>query len=224
MPALGEEQIKRSVAFWEALETGVMPEVKVKDDRCKTCIYRRSCPRSQELMAQADKEFVAEGYVADDSLAELVSDYKAAREIAEEKQETVDLIKAQLQEAMGERSKVEVPSCGVRISWSQTKPPMRWDSKAVEGTAQVLAKFDIPATATCEFCEPTPGQGIPPAVVVVDQGKAVFGDVLMYACEPCGFAAAKSGAAIVARKGVSEMIMNCKRAGEPSRPFKVLTL
>lgn len=167
MPALGEEQQRRTEAFWSDLEAGRMPEPKVNDKRCKTCIFRRSCPRSKALLAEADKEFTAEGYVADDSLAELVSDYRSAREIAEEKQETVDSIKALIQQQMGDRQKVEVPSCGVRLSWSPTKPPMRWDSKALEATVQQVQKVS---------------------------------------------------------PEIAEKFANCRRAGEPSRPFKFLTV
>lgn len=221
MEALGQEQDRRTAEFWKHLEAGVVPEPKVKDNRCKNCIYRRSCPRSKALMAEADKEFMAEGYVADDSLAELVSDYKEAREIADQKQATVDTIKERLQQAMGARTKVEVPSCGVRISWSQTKPPMRWDGKALEGTAQVLAKWDIPEEAKCvaDIGKDgySPCEAVAAALVDVD-GAA------HYMCEIHATKTVKDGGAIVAKAGVSKMVMDCKRAGEPSRPFKVLTV
>ena len=65
--------------------------------------WRRSCPRSKELLAQADKEWLAEGYEVVDSpqLAELVSDYRDAMAIADEKTETADVIKRQIKLALG---------------------------------------------------------------------------------------------------------------------------
>lgn len=216
--SLGAEQVRRTELFWDAVESGEMPAVKVNDKRCKTCLWRRTCPRSKELMAEADKEFAAEGYVADDSLAELVTDYQAAREIAEQKQATVDEIKAQLQGAMGDRTKVEVPSAGARISWNPTKPPMRWDSKALEGTVKDLGRYDIPDGAACEDCGTA-------AVLLISTGGLTeeFPIKPHFVCEPCGFKAVKHGATLVARKGVSGVVANCRRAGEPSKPFKVMT-
>ncbi|PWT80200.1 MAG: hypothetical protein C5B44_05675 [Acidobacteria bacterium] len=166
-PNLAAEQIRRSEAFWQSVQTGTMPTPKVSDQRCKNCLWRRSCPRSQELLAMADKEFAAEGYVTDDSLAELVADYQAAHEIAEEKQATVDVIKERIKEALGDRQKVEVPSVGARLSFAQTKPPMRWDSKALEATVKELRKEN---------------------------------------------------------ETIAEKVAACRRAGEPSRPFKVITI
>src|SRR5581483_8598019 len=218
MPSLGEEQVRRSAEFWVALQTGKVPEPKVNDKRCKSCIYRRSCPRSGQLLAEADKELTAEGYVADDSLAELVSDYREALAVADEKSATVEAIKERIKEAMGEREKVEVPSCGVRISWATGKPPMRWDSKALEGTVKDLNRFDFPEYAVCEFGSPICGQ---PAAAIVEV-KDSFPQHLLFACEVCAIRAQKLAYPIVARKGVATMVANCKRAGEPSRPFKFI--
>jgi predicted phage-related endonuclease len=219
IPGLGDEQVKRSEAFWDDLQAGVMPEPKVNDKRCKNCLYRRSCPRSKDLLADADKEWKAEGYVVDDSLAELVSDYREALSIADSKQETVDAIKERIKEQMGAREKVEVPSCGMRISWSTGKPPMRWDGKALEGTIKDLQCFDFPEDATCQFANSTDQLvtcGKPAEAIVEAQGHLVFG------CEVCAIRWEKLGNPIVGRKGVANLIANCKRPGEPSRPFKFI--
>lgn len=216
MPALGDEQQRRAEHFWNLVQIGEMPTVKVNDNRCKGCIYRRSCPRSAELLAQADSEFKAEGYEVDDSLAELVSDYRDAKEIVAEKEETVAEIRKRLEAAMGGRQKVEVPSCGARISWAPTKPPMRWDSKALTGTVAVIKKWDIPGERPCEVddCKNSA------EAIVEYENHALF-----YMCQVCAVAAEKiEQASIVARKGIGQMVAECQRAGEPSRPFKVMTL
>jgi hypothetical protein len=57
-------------------------------------------------LAEADKEWTAEGYVADDSLAELVSDYREALAIAEEKDATVEAIKERIKEQLGDSDSV----------------------------------------------------------------------------------------------------------------------
>jgi predicted phage-related endonuclease len=218
-PNLGQEQISRAIAFNEILLTADKPPLPaVLDSRCKGCLWRKSCPRYDELLKGADKEFTAEGYVTDDSLAELVTDYLEASEIAEQKQETVDLIKGRIQEALGERTKVEVPSAAARISWAPTKPPQRWDAKALEGTVEVLHKWDIPDDAKCEEvgCEQ-------PAAAIYQTAEAH--PLLWYMCEVCAAKNQKLGRGkIVARKDVAGLVANCKHAGAPSRPFKVVTL
>lgn len=233
-PNLAAEQIKRAEAFWATLEAGVMPEVKVNDQRCRTCLWRRSCPRSKQLLAERDKEFTAEGYVEDNSpeLVTLLADYKEASEIADQKAETVDNIKAQIKTAVGERQRVEVASAGARISFAPTKPPMRWDSKALEGTVAALGRFDIPDEATCENVLK---HQLPPSVAVeVECGQPAVAiyqcapqptALLYYMCEVCAVKAVKASGGrglIVARKGVSEIVASCRRAGEPSRPLRII--
>lgn len=216
-PNLAAEQICRAEMFWANLEFGIIPEPKVNDKRCKSCIYRRSCPRSAELLKEAGEEFSATDYEKDDSseLFELLSDYRVASEIADQKSETVDAIKARIKEYMGARSKVESPSAGARISFSQTKPPMRWDSKALEGTVKDLKRYDFPADTSCEMC-PDETKDAVLLIQSLETGN------LMFACEVCGFKAVKKiEATLIARKGVSEVVQNCKRAGEPSRPLKI---
>lgn len=220
---LAAEQIRRAESFWAALEANQMPSVKVSDNRCRSCVYRRSCPRSKELLAERDKEFTAEGYAADNSpeLVELLADYKEAAEVADQKAETVDSIKARIKQVLGDRQKVEVSTAGARVSFATTKPPMRWDGKALEGTTKDLARYDIPTDARCE--EPTgpegDGQCGEPASLVVAAGQF---RVAYFMCESCGFKAVKHGAALVARKDVASVVASCRRAGEPSRPLKIV--
>ncbi len=222
-PNLAAEQIRRAEAFWANLQAGVMPEVKVNDKRCKTCIYRRSCPRSAALLAEAGEEFADKDYIVDDSseMVELLADYRTAAEVADAKAETVDAIKAKIKEAMGAREKVEVPSAGVRVSFKTGKPPMRWDSKALEGTVKNLGRYEIPDGVSCEEATGPTGdrQCGAPAEVVIASGQI---KVAYFMCEACGFKAVKSGAELVARKGIAELVQLCKRAGEPSRPLKIL--
>lgn len=215
---IAAEQVKRAEAFWQMLQAGTLPQPVVNDKRCKTCVYRRSCPKSAELLAQAGEEFSDKDYQIDDSpeLVELLADYRVADEIAEQKNATVEAIKTQIKEALGDRAKVEVPSAGARISFKEGKPPQRWDADALTGTVNDLKRYNIP-DVVCEFCKPD-AQSVPvPAVLVVDMGD----NALWYACEPCGFQAAKKGALLIARKDVSSVVQNCKRPGKPSRPLKI---
>lgn len=216
-PNLAAEQIRRAQQFWEMLQSGTMPEVKVSDKRCKSCIYRRSCPRSAALMAEAGAEFSETDYQVDDSeeLVELLFDYRAAAEIAEQKAETVDAIKARIKEVVGNREKIEVPSAGARISFKTGKPPMRWDSKALEGTVKDLGRYKIPTGLRCQSTQHT---GEAPAAVLVVEYEGRF----MATCEPCGFLGVKNGYTLVARQNASEVLASCKRAGEPSRPLKIM--
>jgi predicted phage-related endonuclease len=221
---IAAEQIKRAEAFWANLQAGIMPEVKVNDKRCKTCVYRRSCPRSAALLAEAGDEFSDKDYVVDDSseMVELLADYRTAAEIADQKAETVDAIKAKIKEAMGVREKVEVPTVGVRISFKTGKPPMRWDSKALEGTVKDLGRYDIPDDSTCVGdAETDPDNYVAcgkPAVVVVNVDGAAH-----YMCEACGFKAVKNDDGdLVARMGIADLVASCRRPGEPSRPLKIV--
>lgn len=219
-PNLSAEQIKRAETFWANLQFGLIPDPKVNDKRCKNCIYRRSCPRSAALLAEAGSEFSETDYQVDDSseLVELLADYRDASEVADQKAATVDVIKLRIKEAMGAREKVEVPSAGVRISYKTGKPPMRWDSKALEGTVKDLGRYDFPEHVACEFCpasDDTKGNGAAVAIETTD-------GLLAYACEPCGFNRVKNGAILIARKGVAAVVQSCRRPGEPSRPLKIV--
>jgi len=213
---LAAEQVKRSQEFWAMLEAGKMPQPVVNDKRCKSCIYRRSCPKSAELLAQAGAEFSEADYQVDDNpeLVELLADYRVASEVADQKNETVDLIKGRIKEVLGERTKIEVPSAGARINFAKTKPPMRWDSKALDGTVKDFRRYEIPDGLRCQSTQHI-GEA-PQAVVIVEhEGN------LLATCEPCGFLGLKNGYTLVARKGVADVVQNCKRAGEPSRPLKI---
>lgn len=215
---LSAEQIRRAEAFWANLQAGIMPEPKVNDKRCKTCIYRRSCPRSAALLAEAGEEFSDKDYAIDDSaeLIELISDYRTASEIADQKAETVDAIKTKIKEAMGTREKVEVPSAGARINFKTGKPPMRWDSKGLDGTVKDLGRYDIPVGLRCQSTQHT---SEPPEAVIVVENEGRF----MATCEPCGFLGVKNGYTLVARKGIAGVVQSCKRPGEPSRPLKIVS-
>jgi len=218
-PNLALEQTRRAEQFWMDLQDGRMPEPKVNDKRCKNCIYRRSCPRSAALLAEAGEEFSDAEYVVDDSpeLVELLDDYRDAAEIAEQKASTVDEIKKRIKEVMGDREKVEVPSAAARISFKTGKPPMRWDSKALEGTVKDLKRFELPEGVFCDDC-------FEPALVIVDNlpdgEKACHS--LHYYCEAHGFKAVKDGGKLIGRKGIADVVASCRRPGEPSRPLKIV--
>lgn len=237
MPSLGEEQARRAEAFWKVLQAGEIPQPKVNDKRCKSCLYRRSCPRSAQLLAEAGDEWTKEGYEVVDTpeLVELVSDYRAAEAEADEKAATVEEIKRRIKIALGAtvegdgeeekftggKERIEIPSCGVRISWTIGKPPQRWDSKALEGTVKDLSRYQFPEHVACEFCAAkNDAEGNEAVLIVCD----LTNGSLHYACEPCGMKAGKGGGSLVARKDVSAAVANCKRPGTPSRPFKFMQL
>src|SRR5262249_16286640 len=76
----------------------------------------------------------ATDYVEDDSFAEVMNDYKEI----DQQIDALDFVRKQIavkiQEGMTEKkyTKLDVPSVGMRVNWSETKPRVAWDTKALE--------------------------------------------------------------------------------------------
>lgn len=136
--------VERAEKFWALVENGpkpAIPDFPQGDARCRGCIFRKTC-RGEEYLMQLAKEKPDTGYVADDSFAELVSDL---REIKTQKQiieQTEEEIIARIQARMEEQSivKLEVPSVGARVRWTESKPPLKWDTKALEAEAGTIGR------------------------------------------------------------------------------------
>lgn len=122
------EIIRREEAFWESIQTfPPAPLEKANDRRCANCSWRKTCRGQAVIVPERDTE-----YVEDDSLAELATDYKDALQLVENYEGLADDIKKRLQEAVGDRTGVIIPSAGYRIRWKQQKPRETWDSRALQ--------------------------------------------------------------------------------------------
>lgn len=115
--------------FWRMVGSGLPPQQleKSNDRRCANCSWRKTCRGQVVIIPERDSE-----YVEDDSLAELATDYKDALQLVENYESLADDIKKRMQEAVGERTGVIIPSAGYRIRWKQQNGRQTWDSKALQ--------------------------------------------------------------------------------------------
>ncbi len=130
--------------FWALVENGPKPDVPdfpQGDTRCRSCIFRKTC-RGEQYLMQLAGEKPDTGYVADDSFSELASDLKEILRQKETIESTEDEIKRQIKERMEAAaiSKLEVPSVGVKVRWTENKPPHKWDTKGLEAEAAQIGR------------------------------------------------------------------------------------
>lgn len=136
--ALCQSILKRVPKVWAIIENGSLPDpLPQPDKRCSKCEYRKTCmgARLQINIADEDKDIPA-----DDSLAELANDYIVARQASEEAAEVVEVIAGEIKERIGTNLGALVPAAGVGFSYKTGKPPMRWDSKAIDGVVGMVEK------------------------------------------------------------------------------------
>lgn len=126
-----QEIIRRAESFWAWKEAGKAPSPLEKpDSRCSNCLFRKTCPLNDMIAAGIPKD---DGeYQTDDSLAELACDLREAKEMLAEKQELVDTITDVIKEKVGDRQRISIPSAGMRIRWTYSKPRVSWDTKALD--------------------------------------------------------------------------------------------
>lgn len=152
-----DEQLISSIADRAALTWATVtdstaplpPKLDIRDKRCGNCTKRKTC-RGEELVAitvndsdeEDDAKSDASVYEVDDSLSTLASDYAFADERVTETEQIRDWVKGELQKAIGARSRVEVPSAGVRILYKQQKEGVVVDSAAVKSEIpRLLGEF-----------------------------------------------------------------------------------
>jgi predicted phage-related endonuclease len=133
---------RRAEIFWnQHVLIGVPPTpLAAPDNRCKNCLFRKSCPLASEIAKLAPKDDWNGECPPREDLAELVEELKIAEQIADEKADAVKEIKTAIQEKLGELEHVAIPSQRVRIHWSWSKGRSSWDSKGLEGEITGLKK------------------------------------------------------------------------------------
>ncbi len=132
--------------FWRLVENGPMPDALDEIGRaCHSCPWRITC-RTEAALAGVDVE---DEWVEDPSLAELLSDYKEADRWAYDANATVEAIKEQLRERMGDRRKVK---CGEsRISVTRVTQ-RRIDAGALRAAHPAIAeKYTRPSPSERMF-------------------------------------------------------------------------
>lgn len=102
--------IEREGALWGAVERGPMPDpLPTIDRRCSGCPWRKQCRGAALNAAFIPAEDRDESFESDDSLAEILGDFREAKKIAEDADATLKLIASTLKERLGDRQAVE---CG----------------------------------------------------------------------------------------------------------------
>jgi len=113
--ALIAQMVDAGAAFWRTVEHGPTPDALPEiDRRCQTCPWRKTC-RGDALLAAThiSREELAAPLEQDGSLAELLTDYREAKRMADDSAETLDAVEDALRERLGERQAVECE--GTRI-------------------------------------------------------------------------------------------------------------
>ena len=118
--------------FWANVQAGNAPERLDPDDsRCQRCEFRRTCQGNAliHIDAKADIE-------QDESMRPLMVKYSERKKIYEEAEESLEIQKAMIKDAMGDRVAV-IPGTGKIYFRPQT--PNYWDDKAMASDISRLA-------------------------------------------------------------------------------------
>jgi len=122
-----------AAVFWARIRAKrIPPQLENEDDtRCQSCVYRKTCRGSVATMQIAEPE-ITHPVEQDDTLAEIVQDYWAAKEAVAQADAVYDMVAAALKDRIGERQAIEVPSLMARISYKQQKDSLTWDGKFLD--------------------------------------------------------------------------------------------
>ena len=110
------------------------------DKRCKSCLYRKSCRGEAYLAEHADGDLATDyQLVSDPEIVELATDFRDAREQAEQAETVVEEIKKRLKAWMREHQIVKLNADNVLKFCNSFSPGRRtMDSKALEGELKYL--------------------------------------------------------------------------------------
>lgn len=96
--------------FWDEVQRGQLAEpLPASDPRCKTCPFRTQC-QGEKLLALRDAAPPPGDLEQDESLTEMVADYLAASEVAEEAEAHKAEARERLTAAVGDRLRVGTPA------------------------------------------------------------------------------------------------------------------
>lgn len=137
-------------SFWKKVLNGPAPDqLGNEDSRCKKCLWRATCWNLSLEEIEKDKPPAEkdEAIPVDESFLPLVTDLRDAQAIADDATETVDAIKEQIRQQMGERDAVR--GSGYRIYYRETKPGAKFDRKGLEKEFPAIAKqFTLPGSTS----------------------------------------------------------------------------
>lgn len=134
------QQREAGEKFWRNLQAGKLPTpLSEIDARCQKCPWRITCRGIGALqeLSDAPDERSAE-IERDDTFAELLGDYREAKQIADEANSTLEAIEFAIKTRMGERPVVQADGIG-RVTFRQIIS-QRIDTKALEKAHPEIAK------------------------------------------------------------------------------------
>lgn len=120
--------------FWRLHVNGVSEPERLREDdkRCESCEFRRICRGTEAPMQYPREDLITVPPEEDDSLAQLVDDYREAVSNREAWSATVETVADSIREAMGIRQHVRVPSARANVSFVQQKDTLTWDTAWLE--------------------------------------------------------------------------------------------
>lgn len=134
--------------FWPKVQNGPAPDQLGHDDpRCKKCLWRYTCwqvPESERHEAPTQTAGEVIEIETDETLAQLVQDYWDMRMIASDHEETLEAIKQELKNKLGEREGVR--AAGYKLLYSKAKPTSKFIiEKLRKDFPRILDLCSIPA-------------------------------------------------------------------------------
>jgi predicted phage-related endonuclease len=120
---------ERAIMFWERVKGGIPPARLDPDDRrCQTCQYRRTC--QGDALIHLDPKAKIE---QDEAMRPLMVEYSERKRVLEEAQEAMEIQKALIKDAMGDRVAVMAGDSKV---YFKPQSPIRWNTDKMTAALQ----------------------------------------------------------------------------------------
>lgn len=133
--------IEKEAAFWSMIQAKKLPDPlpNLNDDRCHTCIFRKTCRGEAYVEANAripvrDKRSgVQYAQITDPEFVQVVADRLQVMKGIEEQEEILAGITNEIKQRWpAEVGAVQIPGTGIKIRWGWQKGATRWDSAALD--------------------------------------------------------------------------------------------
>jgi predicted phage-related endonuclease len=127
-------------AFWQQVQAGDVPAAlpDFNDSRCEKCVYRRGCRNAEALPKVKYKKPV---YPDDesDSIRTAALQLKQLDVSIEHLESLKKQVRGDIQQLMGDRPRVAVPSQGVKFCNTWQNGRLTWDGRALDAEQPQLA-------------------------------------------------------------------------------------
>ena len=141
--------IEKEAAFWSLIEAKKLPDPlpNLDDDRCASCIFRKTCRGEAYAEANAripvrdKKSGVQYAQITDPAFVQIVVDRLAVMKDIEEKSEILAGIDNEIKQNFpADVGAIQIPGTAVKIRWNYQRGANRWDTAALDADHPELAE------------------------------------------------------------------------------------